>query len=231
MNNINMSKVDTNTKNIKAVDSKVKSNQAKSSVDQKTTAATVTKNANEPAVVYKSNEIKETLNNYNKKGHIYNKSRIDELKSESDAKLNELKEAVKSMIESQGYKFEDIMNLLNNPDSTNEDGKLVDENGNEIMIEIDDETRAKAQEAISENGYYGVKKTSARIIEFAKVISGNDPSKIDTLKQAIIDGFEAAKDAFGGELPEISHKTHEAVLKGLDEWAGGEEGDKIESSQ
>lgn len=215
------SAITSNTKTSDAKDIKTKENSSEN-------AAVVTKEFGEPAVVYKANDVKEILNNYDKKGHIYNKSKIDELKSQSDAKLNELRESVKSMIEAQGYKFEDIMNLLDDPDSFNDKGNLVDKNGKEIRIEIDEDTRAKAQEAISEDGFYGVKKTSARIIEFAKVISGNDPSKIETLKKAIIEGFEAAKEAFGGELPEISHKTHEAVLKGLDEWANGENSEKSE---
>ena len=89
----------------------------------------------------------------------------------------------------------------------------------EMLIEIDEQTRLAAEEAISEEGYYGVEKTSARILDFAKAISGGDPSKIEALRGAVEKGFESAAKAFGKELPEISQKTYEAVMKGFDDWA------------
>ncbi|MGB3366649.1 MAG: hypothetical protein WBA54_04095 [Acidaminobacteraceae bacterium] len=225
MNEIKLPKFALDISNDKKLDTKIKSNGNKSS-----NAAVVTKSTDEPAVVYEASDAKDILKNYDKQGHIYNKSRIDELKSESDVKLSGLRDAVKSMIESQGHKFEDIMNLLNDPSNINENGNLVDENGNEIIIKIDDETKQNAIESISEDGYYGVEKTSARMIEFAKVISGNDPSKVDSLKEAISDGFEAAKDIFGGELPEISQKTYDAVMEGLDKWASGDQTNEVNNS-
>lgn len=218
MNEIKVSKIGSSAQNTKQVDNKIKSNDSK--INANSNAAVATNAPKEVAVLYEPSTIKDELENYDKKGHIYNKSRIDELKSESDSKLNQLKEAVKSMIEAQGHKFEDIMNLLNNPDSITEDGKLIDENGNEIIIKIDDETRQNAIDAISEDGYYGVKQTSSRMIEFAVTISGNNPSKLETIKGAITAGFEAAKEIFGGELPDISQKTYDAVMDGLDKWAG-----------
>ncbi len=86
------------------------------------------------------------------------------------------------------------------------------------MIDIDPETRAAAQEAISEDGYFGVKQTSERILSFAKALGGNDLSKFTELKNAIIEGFKQAEEAWGGGLPDICNKTRDAVMKGLDEW-------------
>lgn len=170
-----------------------------------------------PAVVYTPSEDLGQLKNYDKTGHLYNKDRIDSLKAEVESKLSGLIETVKSLLESQGLKYGDVMSSIKS-------GKpLLDEQGNEIMIKVDDETRAKAEEAISEDGYFGVKNTSARLIEFAKIISGDDPSKVDKIKSAIKEGFDAVKDIFGGELPEISQKTYDAVMEGLDKWANGEE--------
>lgn len=85
-------------------------------------------------------------------------------------------------------------------------------------IQVDDATRAKAQEEISEDGYYGVKKTSERILDFAKALSGGDPANIATLRKAVEDGFKAAEKMWGGELPQISKDTYDAVMKGFDEW-------------
>ncbi|BBE31473.1 hypothetical protein OSSY52_16140 [Tepiditoga spiralis] len=56
-----------------------------------------------------------------------------------------------------------------------------------------------------------------RIIEFAKSISGGDKSKIKLLKDAIEQGFNEAKKELGS-LPEVSQKTHDLVMKKLDEW-------------
>lgn len=86
-------------------------------------------------------------------------------------------------------------------------------------MEIDEATRKKAQEDISEDGYYGVKQTSQRILDFAKAISGGDPSKAEDMRKAIQKGFGAAEKEWGGKMPEITQQTYDAVMKGIDEWA------------
>ena len=48
-------------------------------------------------------------------------------------------------------------------------------------LTIDEAAKKKAQEEISEDGYWGVKQTSDRILDFAKALSGNDSSKADLL--------------------------------------------------
>lgn len=83
--------------------------------------------------------------------------------------------------------------------------------------ELSKEEIEKAQELISEDGEFGVKKTAERIVQFAKAISGEDKSKIGELKEAIEQGFKEAEKVLGG-LPEISKKTREEVMKRLDEW-------------
>jgi len=49
-------------------------------------------------------------------------------------------------------------------------------------------------------------------------LTGGDPSKIDLLRDAALKGFAEAEKVWGGELPEISQKTLEAVKNGFDEW-------------
>lgn len=132
----------------------------------------------------------------------YDSIEIDKLQKNVDDRLSSLRETVRAMIEKQGYHFNDP--------------KL---STGEAKIEIDSETATKAQSEISDDGYWGVKQTSERIIEFAKKISDGDTSKLETLKGAIKEGFEAAKKAFGGKLPEISQKTYDAVMEGLDNWS------------
>jgi hypothetical protein len=76
-----------------------------------------------------------------------------------------------------------------------------------------------AQNLIADNGYWGVEQTSSRIADFAIGQIGNDPSKLDKIKEAIMNGFNSAKEAFGGQLPDISQKTIDAVMSKLDNLA------------
>lgn len=83
---------------------------------------------------------------------------------------------------------------------------------------IDDETINAAKQAVSEEGDYGVEALSDRIVQFAIAVSGGDKAKFAELKSAIDEGFSAAKETLGGELPEISQKTYEATMKKLEQW-------------
>lgn len=85
---------------------------------------------------------------------------------------------------------------------------------------ISPEDQAAAQEAISEDGYWGVKQTSERLVSFAKALVGGDPSRVEEMRDAFIKGYQEAEKVWGGELPEISQKTYDAVMKLFDEWAG-----------
>lgn len=138
----------------------------------------------------------------------YDSIDIDKLQKSVEDRLSSLRETVKAMIEKQGYHFNDSKISFGKENTESDSEKL----------KIDSDVSEKAKSEISEDGYWGVKQTSERIIEFAKNISGGDISKLEVLKGAIKDGFEAARKAFGGELPEISQKTYDAVMEGLDNW-------------
>ncbi len=90
-------------------------------------------------------------------------------------------------------------------------------------LKVSQEDIDKAKELTSEDGYYGVKKTSARIVDFAKAISGGDPEKAEMLREAAQKGFEQAAELWGGmeNAPQITKDTYDAVMKGFDEWVGG----------
>lgn len=130
--------------------------------------------------------------------------KVADLKKEMFTANESFKDMIRSMLEKQGINADHIMKRL--------------EKGEKVDVEVDEETRAKAKENISENGFWGVKKTSERILDFAKAISNNDPSKIDMLRETFKKGFEEVKTYFNGELPEISQLTYDAVMKGFDEW-------------
>lgn len=85
-------------------------------------------------------------------------------------------------------------------------------------LEVDDATRTAAQEAIGEGGPFSVEAVATRLLDFAVAVSGGDPSRIAVLRRAVERGFEAAERQWGGELPEISQNTLEAVMEGFDQW-------------
>ena len=129
------------------------------------------------------------------------RQKINEIKLDFQKNVDSFREMVRALIEKQGKTVEEV---LKNPESA--------------VIEVDDETKLAAKEAISDEGYWGVAQTATRILDFAKTISGGDLSKLNTLKEAFKEGFEAAKKAFGGELPEISQQTYDRVMEGFDSW-------------
>lgn len=167
--------------------------------------AQVIKEAGKPAIVYTPSE-DQVIHGYDKHGHIYNKPKIEALKADAERSLQGLRDTVKALLEKQGLVYEDVLAKISE--------------GKEVVVEIDEATRTEAQNAISEDGHWGVKKTAERIIDFAKTLAGDDTSKYESLVGAIKEGFEAARSAFGGELPAISQQTYDAVMKGLDAWAG-----------
>jgi len=91
-----------------------------------------------------------------------------------------------------------------------------------VPVRVDEATRAKAQELIGEDGYFGVKKVTERIMEFAKALAGSNPSEkeIDNLRDGVQKGFDAVAKMFGGfdKLPQVTKDTYDSVSKAFDEW-------------
>lgn len=132
------------------------------------------------------------------------KETIERLKADAEARNASLRSLVEKMFLEQGKTLlagDNIYELLRT-------GK----------VKVDDETAKKAQQEISEDGYYGVEQTSERLVSFAKALSGNDPEKADELMNAVKKGFEQATKAWGGELPEICKKTLDTTLEKLEKW-------------
>ncbi len=80
-------------------------------------------------------------------------------------------------------------------------------------FEVDPETRAQAQEDISEDGYWGVKQTSQRLFDFASALAGDDVDMMKKMQDAMMKGFDQATQTWGRELPEISQQTIDAANK------------------
>jgi hypothetical protein len=92
-------------------------------------------------------------------------------------------------------------------------------------FEVSDATRAKAKELTGEDGYFGVKKTTDRIMEFAKALAGSGASEstINNLRKGVQAGFDAVAKMYGGfdKLPQVSKDTYDSVMKEFDNWTLG----------
>ena len=163
--------------------------------------------SDEAAVYEKSDE--ETPVKSEKYSKADRSALIQQLKADQEKMMNNLLEIVQKTISGQGSAFaiasqDDMWKFL-------AEGKFS----------ADPDTIAKAKEDISEDGYWGVEKTSDRILEFAKALSGDDPEKADELLAAFKKGYEMATGTWGKELPEISSNTYDAVLKKFEAWKNG----------
>ncbi len=132
---------------------------------------------------------------------------IAQLQADAEKRTEQLRSIVEKLISGQGKSY----SLANDDDAMWRFLASGD-------FEVDEETKRQAQEDISEDGYWGVKQTSDRILDFAKAISGNDPTKADELLEAFKEGFKQATKSWGKELPDISQRTYEAVEKKFNEW-------------
>ncbi|MCR5279494.1 MAG: hypothetical protein K6E19_08650 [Lachnospiraceae bacterium] len=134
-----------------------------------------------------------------------NEEIISKLKLDAQNRMEQLQNIVTQLISKQADasgKATDIWGFLR-------EGKFT----------VDPETKAQAQADIAEDGYWGVKQTSDRIIDFAMALTGGDPSKVETMRDAFKKGFEQAEKAWGGKLPDISQRTYDEVMKRFDELA------------
>ncbi len=85
---------------------------------------------------------------------------------------------------------------------------------------ITPEIQAEAQEAISEDGYWGVEQTANRIVDMAIALSGGDSAKADEMMSYIEKGYAQAEEAWGGELPSITADTKARIDELFAEWKG-----------
>lgn len=165
----------------------------------------------EAAVYEKSGQTKATKATY-----TMDTATLSKISMQVEAKYASLRATVENLFSKQSVKNGEAQGLTYDQIFKKYNGRLKELYQN---LEVDKETSLAAQQEISEDGFWGVKQTSQRAIEFAKALSGGDTSKYELLKNAIEEGYKAAEEAWGGELPEICKQTQEATLKGLEEWA------------
>lgn len=93
----------------------------------------------------------------------------------------------------------------------------------DLDIEITDESISKAQADVAEDGYWGAKAVSDRFVDFAKAVSGGDPSKANMLLESVKQGYEAAEEIWGSELPQLSKDTLAMTIEKFQAWRDGTE--------
>lgn len=91
------------------------------------------------------------------------------------------------------------------------------------LSDITQEDIDEAKASIEDGGYWSVDSVAGRIMDMAKLLAGNDPSKLATLKDSIIKGFQGAMGALGkkdmSEMPDITSRTYDEVMKRFDDWS------------
>lgn len=137
----------------------------------------------------------------------YDAATIEKMKAEAEMKTAQLRSLVEKMLLKQGQKFTTLADAFD----------MIKEG----TIEVDDETAAEAAKEVADDGYWGVEQTSERLFSFAKALAGNDPTKADSMMEALQKGYDQAAEQWGGELPEICQKTLEATRKKLTDWRDG----------
>jgi len=137
----------------------------------------------------------------------YDAATIEKMKAEVEMKTAQLRSLVEKMLLKQGQKFTSLADTFD----------MIKEG----TIEVDDETAAEAAKEVADDGYWGVEQTSERLFSFAKALAGNDPTKADSMLEALQKGFDEATKCWGGELPEICQKTLETTQKKLTDWRDG----------
>ena len=176
-----------------------------SAAKEKTSAEEVksTKTAEDTGVIYERST--DTKTSSTKKTYKPDTALISKLKADADARTNQLRSLVEKIMGKQADTYgnaNDIWSFLRSGNYT-----------------VDPATKAQAQADIAEDGYWGVNQTSDRIIQFATALTGGDPDKIESMREAFKKGYAQAEKTWGGSLPEISQKTYDAVMEKFDKLA------------
>lgn len=129
---------------------------------------------------------------------------VAQLKADAEQRQSQLLDLVRQTMQGQGLaiaKTDDMWRFL-------ADGNFS----------VDPATKAQAQADVAEDGYWGAEQTSDRILDFAKALAGDDPANADKMLDAFKKGFEDATKTWGKDLPDLSKRTYDAVLKKFDDW-------------
>ena len=176
-----------------------------SAAKEKTSAeeAKTTTTAEDTGVIYEHSTAAKTSST--KKTYTPDTNLVNKLKADAENRASQLRSLVEQIMGKQANTYgnaNDIWSFLRSGNFT-----------------VDPATKAQAQADIAEDGYWGVNQTSDRIIQFANALTGGDPDKIESMREAFKKGYAQAEKTWGGSLPEISQKTYDAVMEKFDKLA------------
>jgi len=77
-------------------------------------------------------------------------------------------------------------------------------------------TQSEAKDLVSEDGFFGISQTSARIADFVVNGAGDNLEKLQAGRSGMLQGFDEAEKIWGGKLPEISYTTMQKALEKVD---------------
>lgn len=160
--------------------------------------------AGETGVVYEPSKDAQAVDSV-KKTYTQNTELVNKLKADAENHTKQLQNIVEQLMGKQSQTF----------GIANDMWKFL-ASGN---FEVDAATKAQAEKDVAEDGYWGVEKTSDRIIDFATALTGGDPDKIEEMREAFKKGYAQAEKTWGGELPDISKRTYDAVMEKFDKLA------------
>ena len=170
--------------------------------EENTSKANSSEDKNDNGVVYEASKSASTSTG---KTYTPNTNLVNKLKADAAAHAQQLQNIVSQLMTKQGQTYNtanDIWSFLAGGNFT-----------------VDAATKAQAEKDIAEDGYWGVEQTSNRIIDFATALTGGDPSKIEEMREAFKKGYKQAEKTWGGELPDISKRTYDAVMEKFDKMA------------
>ena len=165
------------------------------------------------AAEYEKSEQKGTIEQTVKR----DQATIEKLKAEAELRTAQLRSLVEKMLLKQGQKFATLSDAFD----------MIEEG----TITVDDEIATEAAKEVADDGYWGVEQTSERLFSFAKALAGNDPTKADSMLEALQKGFDEATKSWGKELPDICKKTLEATQKKLNDWKEGKTSETTETPE
>lgn len=190
--------------------------ETKATEQAKETAAAAEKGSEKGAVYEPA---KEDTTKTDSAKQIYNKTDYkkiaDQLKADADNRKQQMVNLVAQTLGKQANS-QSIVDLFNGKAEPGKGLKSIYEN-----MKVDQATIDQAKKDISEDGYWGVKQTSDRLVDMAIALSGNDTSKADLLMNAIKKGYEQAAGAWGDNLPDISKQTLDATMEKMEQWKNG----------
>lgn len=173
---------------------------------KKTDNTSNTTKAADTAAVYE----KTTTEKKNSANKIYNRDAVvAQLKADQENRAASMQNLVEKLLGKQKGTF-DLANSTN-----------LAATFRQAVQFASPEDIAKAQADIAEDGYWGVNKTSDRLVSMAIALAGGDTDKADELKNAITKGFKKATAAWGEKLPQLCQDTYDAAMKKMDDWKNG----------